>query len=137
MRGQEITIGKLSDHTGVKVETIRYYEKIGLMPSPPRKSGGHRLYGPQFVDRLCFIRRGRELGFSLSDIRKLFGLEDGQPTCEQVHALTQEHIKDIRRKIADLKKLERTLSETAKQCLKDSTPDCAVIHALSSLPARD
>ena len=104
----EVTIGKLSNHTGVNIETIRYYEKIGLMPKPPRKEGGHRIYDDTLTNRLRFIRRGRELGFSLEDIRMMIGLEDGEPSCEQVHAMTQLHLDNIRQKIVDLKKLEKT-----------------------------
>lgn len=70
------TIGKLSDETSVNIETIRYYEKIGLLPAPPRSEGGHRLYSHQHRVRLVFVRRGRELGFSLAEIRALLTLVD-------------------------------------------------------------
>ncbi|MCK5748928.1 MAG: helix-turn-helix domain-containing protein [Oricola sp.] len=132
MDGYELTIGKLSDQTGVKIETIRYYEKIGLMPAPPRTESGRRMYNDALADRLRFIRRGRELGFSLDDIRTLLGLEDQKPTCAEVFDITSAHVDLIRTKITDLKKLEKTLSTVAKECSRNKTPDCAIIKTLFS-----
>lgn len=126
-----ITIGILSKKTGVNIETIRYYEKIGLIPPPPRKDSGHRIYGPDLVNRLRFIRRGRELGFSLNDIRSLVGANDRPPNCDEVHLLTKTHLLDIRSKIVDLKKLEATLSSMANKCERGSAPDCPIIEALA------
>lgn len=128
-----LTIGRLSDQTGVNIETIRYYEKIGLMPAPPRTESGRRLYDSALADRLCFIRRGRELGFSLDDIRALVGLEDRKPTCAEVFEITSAHLKMIRTKISDLKKLERTLSTVAKGCSRNKSPDCAILDKLYAL----
>ena len=125
-----LTIGKLSDQSGVKIETIRYYEKIGLMPHPPRKEGGHRVYSDAHAQRLRFIKRGRELGFSLENIRVLIGLEDKKPSCAEVYDISTEHLEEIRNKIADLKKLERALSSMAKKCDRNETPDCAIIKGL-------
>lgn len=127
---KSFTIGKLSDHTGVKIETIRYYEKIGLMPSPPRNDGGHRVYGDEHTQRLRFIKRGRELGFSLENIRGLLGLEDKKPSCAQVYDISTEHLEEIRKKIADLKKLEKSLSVMAQRCNRNESPDCAIIKGL-------
>jgi MerR family mercuric resistance operon transcriptional regulator len=124
------TIGKLSTSTGVNVETIRYYEKIGLLPEPPRSAGGHRLYSDGHLKRLGFIRRGRELGFTLEEIRNLLGLVDGGYTCGEVKEATLRHMSDIRRKIADLKRMERTLADTAARCAGDDTPDCPIIDTL-------
>ncbi len=132
MSSFNITIGKLSDRTGVKIETIRYYEKIGLMPQPPRKQSGHRIYGIELAQRLRFIKRGRELGFSLENIRGLLGLEDKQPSCAQVYDISTEHLTEVRQRIADLKKLERTLSAISQKCARDESPDCAVIKELYS-----
>lgn len=132
MSSFNLTIGKLSDQTGVKIETIRYYERIDLMPQPPRKESGHRVYGDAHVQRLRFIKRGRELGFSLDSIRGLIGLEDSKPTCAQVYDISTEHLGEIRKKIADLKKLEKLLSSMAKKCDQNETPDCAIIKGLFS-----
>jgi MerR family mercuric resistance operon transcriptional regulator len=125
------TIGVLSRRTGCKVETIRYYERIGLLPAPSRSAGGHRLYGEDHLKRLTFIRRGRELGFSLDDIRGLLGLVDGGAyTCAEVKAVTLEHLGEVRRKLADLRRLERVLKGMAAECEGGAVPDCPVIDAL-------
>lgn len=131
MKRQYITIGRLSARTGVHVETIRYYEKIGLMPDPGRSQGGQRLYDCKHETRLQFIRRRRELGFSLDDIRSLLGLNDNKPSCAKVYEMTANHLETIRQKIKDLKRLEKTLAAVARDCDKRDAPDCPVIDALS------
>lgn len=126
-----ITIGKLSQETGVKIETIRYYEKEGLMPEPSRKASGHRIYGIDQVKQLRFIKRGRELGFSLSEIRELIGTENNPPNCNDVFTLTDRHLASIRAKIIDLRKLEKRLSSIASECHQNDNPNCPIIDALS------
>jgi MerR family mercuric resistance operon transcriptional regulator len=112
-----LTIGKLSEETGVNIETIRYYERIGLVPAPPRSQGRQRLYDDLHRRRLAFIRRSRALGFSLNDTRDLLGLARGHDlTCAEAKALTEQHIADIRGKIRDLRKLNQILSELANKC---------------------
>jgi MerR family mercuric resistance operon transcriptional regulator len=126
-----LSIGVLSERSGVNIETIRYYEKIGVMPSPARSAGGYRIYGAEHVRRLHFVRRGRELGFSLDELRGLLHLVDGHAyTCGEVHALTVKHLTDIRQKIADLRRLERVMSEMAARCTADQVPECPIIDAL-------
>ena len=133
MRAINFPIGTLSAETGVNIETIRYYEKIGLIPVPPRTEGRQRVYDRTHLKRLTFIRRGRELGFSLDEIRALLGLvRGGDLSCAEVKALTEQHVADIRRKVKDLKKLERVLSELAARCLGNSVPDCPILEALSA-----
>lgn len=128
---KELSIGALSKHSGVNIETIRYYEKIGVMPKPNRTAGGYRVYGSAHAKRLHFVRRGRELGFSLDKLRGLLRLVDSHAyTCAEVHALTIEHLQDIRRKIADLRRLERVMASMAAQCTDDQVPECPVIDAL-------
>lgn len=129
---REVSIGELSRRSGVNIETIRYYEKIGLLPAPPRTEGGHRLYTDDHLKRLTFIRRSRELGFTLDGIRNLLGLVEGGCTCGEVKDTALTHLKDIRRKIADLRRMERTLTETATRCEGGNTPDCPIIDALSA-----
>jgi MerR family mercuric resistance operon transcriptional regulator len=125
------SIGELSKQSGVNIETIRYYEKIGVMPSPGRSAGGYRVYGPEYLKRLSFVRRSRQLGFSLDEIRGLLRLVDGDAyTCAQVRDLTLGHLEEIRRKIADLKRLKRVMEEMAAQCSGERAPDCAIIDAL-------
>lgn len=126
-----LSIGELSKQSGVNIETIRYYEKIGVMPAPDRSASGYRLYGADHLKRLNFVRRSRRLGFSLDEIRGLLRLVDGDAyTCAQVRKLTLDHLAEIRRKIADLKRLERVMAEMAAQCSGDRVPECAVIDAL-------
>ena len=126
-----LSIGVLSERSGVNIETIRYYEKIGVMPFPARSASGYRVYGAEHVRRLHFIRRGRELGFSLDELRGLLHLVDGHAyTCGEVHALTVGHLADIRQKIADLRRLERVMSDMAAQCSADQVPECPIIDAL-------
>ena len=132
MTHETLTIGKLSDQTGVKIETIRYYEKIGIMPPPPRTAGGQRVYVYDDFDRLAFIRRCRDLGFSLDSVRSLLGLNDQPPSCADVQSITQAHLATVKKKIADLRRLERTLTSISKDCTGGDTPDCPIIDALST-----
>jgi len=128
---RELTIGRLSEATRVKVETIRYYEKEGLLPAPPRSEGGHRLYSPSLVKRLFFVRRGRELGFTLNEIRALLELVDGETyTCAEVKAITLAHADDVKRKITDLRKLEKGLRTMAAECDGGDVPECPVLDIL-------
>jgi MerR family mercuric resistance operon transcriptional regulator len=128
-----LSIGGLSHETGCNIETIRYYEKIDLLPPPPRTPGGHRQYGHDHLDRLIFIRRSRELGFSLNEVRTLLGLVDGGDyTCEEVRNITLHHLEDVRAKIASLRKLQKTLEEISTHCLGGEVPDCPIIQALSN-----
>ncbi len=126
-----VLIGKLSQTTGCHIETIRYYEKIGLLPKPRRSGGGHRLYGLDHIKRVGFIRRSRELGFSMDDIRFLLSLVDGRRyTCRQVKAVTERHTASIRRKVADLRRLQKTLAGIAARCPGTESPDCPIIETL-------
>jgi len=137
MRAGYIPIGELSKRTGVHIETIRYYERIGVSPKPPRSEGGQRIYDEVFVKRLNFIARSRDLGFSLEDIRSLLGLVDGNGlTCADVRQLTLDHANEARRKIADLRKLERSLRRMADQCHGNSVPECPIIEALFETGAK-
>jgi len=118
---------------GCNIETIRYYEKIGLMPDPPRSAAGYRLYGEHHVMRLRFILRARELGFSTADIRGLLApLDDGTQTCARVKARTEQHLAQVRRKIADLKRIERVLAQTAQQCTGSEVRECPILQALTA-----
>jgi len=125
-------IGALSRRTGCNIETIRYYEKVALLPPPPRTQGGHRSYDGTHAERLIFIRRSRELGFSIDDIRALLALVDGGDyTCAEIKALTSAHLTEVRRKISDLHRLAATLAEMVAACDRGAVPDCPVIEALS------
>ena len=128
---EPMTIGPLSKRTQVNIETIRFYEREKLLPAPPRSDGGYRLYGDEHLRRLVFIRRGRELGFSLDEIRDLLLMVDGGYTCGEVQELTLEHLARVRDKLADLRRLEKTLKSIAAQCVGGVIPHCPVIDALS------
>jgi len=123
--------GTLAQRSGVNSETIRYYETISLLPKPDRSAGGHRVYREADLQRLTFIRRCREMGFSLKEIRGLLSLVDGeQVSCKQVKNVADEHLMDIRAKISDLKKIERTLSTLSASCSGKEVPECPIIEAL-------
>ncbi len=126
-----ITRGTLAKRFGCHLETLRYYEKIGLLPPPARTAGGHRIYKIDDQRRLRFILRGRELGFSIGELRGLLSLVDSNDyTCGEIFDLTIDHLGSIRRKITDLKRLERTLARISNQCSGGAVPECPVIDAL-------
>ena len=126
-RDATLTIGT----SGVKIETIRFYERVGILPRAPRSAGRHRIYDRNLLKRLVFVRRSRELGFSLEEIRDLLRLVDGEcHTCAEVKALTLEHLADVQRKIADLSRLKRTLTQVAAKCRGGRVPDCPIIDTL-------
>ena len=130
-RGELLTRGALAAQTGCNIETIRYYEQIGILPPPPRSQGGHRLYGESLAKRLNFVRRSRDLGFTLEEIRELLHLVDGgNYTCAQVETLAHEHVQDIHRKIGDLKKLKAVLEGMVSECSGGKVPECPIIDAL-------
>jgi MerR family mercuric resistance operon transcriptional regulator len=125
--------GELARLTGSNLETIRYYEKIGMIPEPPRTASGYRVYDETHASRLRSILRARELGFSIEEIRGLLGLVDGgTQTCAEVKERTERHLTDVRAKIADLQRIEQVLATTAAQCSGEDVPDCPVLEALAS-----
>ena len=129
--GRGLQRAELARRTGCNLETIRYYEKIGMMPDPPRTPAGYRVYDPDHVSRLKFILRARELGFSIEEIRGLLDLVDGgDQTCVEVKERTERHLADVRAKIADLRRIEKVLSATAARCSGEAVPECAVLETL-------
>jgi MerR family transcriptional regulator, mercuric resistance operon regulatory protein len=131
-RAEGQSIGELSRATGVKIETIRYYERIKMLPSPRRTEGGHRVYGPVEMRSLAFIRRARELGFTLDEIRALLDLGGpGKASCRDVRKIAAHHLEHIRSKIADLVELEKLLARTIAKCSGKIAPDCPVIDVLA------
>lgn len=124
----------LSRLTGCNLETIRYYEKIGVMPDPPRTAKNYRSYDETHVSRLHFIMRARELGFSLEEVRDLLHLVDGGvQTCAEVQVLASGHLDAVRARIADLQRIESVLAGTVSRCSGDAVPECAVIEALREM----
>mgnify|MGYP002009072061 CR=1 FL=1 len=138
MSASVLTIGKLAAGAGVNLETVRYYEGIGLMLKPGRTRGGHRSYDPEHLERLRFIRRSRELGFGVDAIRKLIALsEPGLQACAQIRDLASEHVAGIDARIADLQRLRGVLQQAVDACEAGRRIHCPVIAELgSSEPAR-
>jgi MerR family mercuric resistance operon transcriptional regulator len=136
--GGPLSIGALARRTGCNIETIRYYERTGLLPLPARDSGGRRRYGADDAKRLAFVRRGRQLGFSLADIRTLIGLAAGGGRCADVRRVTLAHLAAVREKLADLGRLEAVLAAAAGRCRgAGRAPDCPILDVLAaSGPAR-
>ncbi len=127
-----LPIGELSPRSGVNIETIRYYERIKVLPAPPRTANGRRVYGPAETRTLAFIRRSRELGFTLDEIRALLALsaENGQGACAEVSEIATSHLAEVRAKIADLKTMESVLADAVRRCDKGEAPGCPLIDAL-------
>ncbi len=127
------SVGELASRAGSNVETVRYYEKAGLMPEPPRTEGGHRLYSYSHLKRLFFIRRSRELGFPVKQVRELLKLiDEPHHTCGEVKALALLQAQEVQRKIADLKRLQTALNEISVKCKGESysIDNCPIIDAL-------
>ena len=132
MDAYTLAIGELARQVGCKVQTIRYYEQIGLLPNPSRTEGNQRRYDMQDAKRLRFIRHGRELGFSLDELRHLLMLADhpDQP-CEAVDHIAERHLLDIESKIDRLSALKVELQVMIKQCRGGEIGSCRVIEVLS------
>lgn len=125
-------IGELGRAAGAKVETIRYYERIGLLAAPRRTAGNYRAYDRGHLNRLSFIRRSRDLGFSLDQVRALLDLADQHDRpCEAVDEIARGHLLEVERKIADLEALRDELRGMVRQCRHGAVKDCRIIEALS------
>ncbi len=128
---KSLSRGLLSKKTGVNGETIRYYEKIGLMPEPLRSASGYRVYDHSHLKRLSFIKRCRELGFTLKEIAALLGLVDGGSySCAEIRDHTKSHLQDIDNKIRDLQKMQQTLRNMVSECEGGLVPECPIIESL-------
>lgn len=127
------SVGQMAEQTGCKVETVRYYEKEGLMPQPPRTEGGHRQYDRNHLKRLYFIRRSRELGFSIEQVRELLQyVDEPDHSCGEVRAMTVKQAREVQGKIDDLKRLQKALNDMSAKCSSRtfSIEDCPIIDAL-------
>lgn len=131
-----MTISRLADSAGVHVETVRYYQRRGLLREPSRPMGGIRRYDATDVSRLQFIRRAQAMGFTLEEVASLVQL-DGQGACEHTRQLTDLKLAEVRRKITELRRLERELAQVAAECAKTpSNAHCPTLDRLESTPAR-
>ena len=133
--GPLILIGALARQTRCNIETIRFYEKIGVLPKPARTEGGHRVYGRAHVERLTFVRRARELGFTLDEVRALLRLaETADVPCAEVKDLAAIHLAGVRTKIADLRAMQKALTTLIAECdLRGDAadlPGCPLIETL-------
>src|ERR1700755_2170084 len=127
-RGDAVPIGQLARRTGCKVQTIRYYEQIGLMPAAARTLGNQRIYGQGHADRLAFIRHSRELGFPLDAIRPLLTLaDDPEQPCATADRIAQEQLAAVRNRIARLEALKAELDRMVEQCRHGTIGHCRVI----------
>ena len=123
--------GKLAKLAGCNIETIRYYENIGLLPIIGRTESGHRLYSTNDQERLRFILRSRELGFSIDELRDMLSLVDRNAyTCANILAATTKHIGVVEAKISDLQRIKASLEGMVSKCSGDEVPDCPVIDDL-------
>lgn len=126
-----IAIGELSRRTGVNIETIRYFERVGMLAPPPRTAGGRRIYDRDHVRALGFIQRCRELGFAPVDVRAILALGGpGAAGCGEVRTIAAHHLERVREKMANLARLEELLAATIERCVGDAASDCAVMDML-------
>lgn len=127
----EYSIGQLAKLAGTKVQTIRYYEQKQLLDEPIRTEGGQRRYSQTALDRLTFIRHGRELGFSLGDIRELLSLSgDAERSCAQVDAIAKQHLELVNSRLKRLKSLQGELKRMISSCQNGKVENCRVIEVL-------
>jgi len=124
-------IGQIAKRAGMGVETVRYYEQIGVLPAAHRAQNGYRIYNEEHLRRLRFIKRARELGFSLEKVRSLLSLaDDERMACRQVRAIAEQHLSEIRRNIADLQAMQRVLETAVAPCPGDNSRTCPILDAL-------
>jgi len=126
-----LSIGELARASGVGVETIRFWERAGLLPAPPRSPSGRRLFGPEAVERLRFVRHARALGFPLEEVRTLLAMASGEAGgCEEVRALAERHLLAVRARIARLRRMEAALEATLARCARGEL-SCPLLAALA------
>lgn len=136
-----LTIGALARRSGTNPPTIRYYEEIGLIRRADRREGGHRTYGTADLKRLTFIRRCREFGFPIEQVRSLVGLvEDDSRSCVEVRDLARDHLDVVRTKLAELRALEDSLTQLVEDCDRACAggpgPDCVILEDLATATTR-
>lgn len=128
-----ISRGELARRTGVNLETIRYYEHVGILAAPPRTAGGHRVYDETHVRTLGLVRRAKNLGFTPEEVRAILDLaEPGNPCCGDLRDIAAHHLEQVRSKIADLVEIERLLATTIEHCSGEPSDECAVIELLEN-----
>lgn len=134
-RANGISRGELARRTGVNGETIRYFERVGILSEPSRTAGGHRIYNQSHVRTLSFVRRARGLGFTPQDVKAILQLGGpGVASCADIREIAAHHLEQVRQKIAGLQQIERLLSGTIEQCPCGAEPECAVIDMIEEGP---
>lgn len=129
-----MNIGEVSRRSGVSQRMIRHYEKVGLVPRAARRASGYRDYGDDDVHRLRFVRRARDLGFGIEEIRRLLALwEDRGRSSAEVKALALERAEELRRKEREMASMRRTLEALARSCSGDERPDCPILNDLAAV----
>lgn len=132
---RSVTIGEAARATGVSAKMIRYYEETGLLGPAERTASGYRLYGARDLHALRFVRRARDLGFSIAEIAELLALwHDRSRASGAVKAVALAHVADLRRRIAELEAMARTLDHLAESCCGDERPDCPILDDLAGGP---
>lgn len=130
--GSTVPIGLVSRRSGCSIDTIRFYEKTGILPQPRRTEAGRRVFDESDIARITFVRRARELGFSLDEVRGLLALAEGTgDSCDQVRSLARHHLDEIATRIADLTTMQTVLDALVAQCAQGTNPTCPLITALS------
>ena len=129
-----LSIAAVARATGLKVETVRWYESVDLIPTPPRSAGNYRVYGPAHVERLSFIKRSRDLGFTLDEVRALLDLADHpQRDCAEVDGIARTHLAEVERKAADLERLAAELRKIIASCRGGNVATCKIVESLSAV----
>lgn len=129
-------IGELAERAGVPIQTIRYYERRGLIAEPPRRSGGFREFSPEYIDRIRFIKRAQELGFTLREVEDLLDLRvDPETSCAEIKGETEEKLKNVKEKIRDLERIRDSLSRLIDECQGTGpTSECPILDAMKESP---
>lgn len=130
---EELTVGQLAKKAEINLETIRYYEKINLMPNPKRKESRYRIYDLNDLKRILFIKRAKELGFTLKEIKELLEMKiESKSTCGDVKHLAENKILDVEQKIKDLQKIKKVLNKLVSQCVNEeiSMDECPILDTI-------
>lgn len=134
MKGDPLTIGQVAKQSGIGIETVRFYEREGLIQDPPRSASGYRLYPEEAVARIQFTRRAKELGFSLKEIKELLSLRVlPDTTCQDIKEKAERKLTDIEEKIRSLKRMKKALIQVSAACRGEgSVSDCPILEALEN-----
>jgi MerR family mercuric resistance operon transcriptional regulator len=126
----KLSVGELARLTGVNVETVRYYEHIGLLPTPPKTTSGRRVFGSEHLSALSFIKQARDLGFGIKDVRELLALRHRHDACDDAKAIAAKHLASLRAKLNDLIKLERIIASAIDKC--SGSVECPVLEIIET-----